>query len=351
MFSFFKKFRKIIFFSLVFVSLLFFFNLFYNRGIETNAQKDVDLFCEGDEIPLGEALDDAIWLANIVSDNLKIVFDSSQTQLASAKSLFDLPEECKVENCQTRCDISSSGQSKVFASDSPDGLESYALLSSNTVLGYQLAQAAPLKPDNLPVNQACRADGTVDVTFRWNTNVANINLYDYWVWINIGGVSRSRFVGSFSSYLWEELPSNTAISWYVLVREKAHFANKNESVPTSFTSIVCTVCTILPCSGSPCPAGRADALLNQIDTSYNQISSSRTAISNAIPRRDNIIDLLNEARKGLSKCVTPAGADTEAEMREAENLLTCKEAQYEGALPSSKTGCDNPNNFVCCYFK
>jgi hypothetical protein len=110
-------------------------------------------------------------------------------------------------------------------------------------------------------------------------------------------------------------------------------------------------CEISDCYGIPCPAGQADSLFNAISSSYAQIANSSSAISDSIPKRDDIIKKLDEARKGLAKCVTPAGEKTEAEAEVVKDLLTCQEAQYQRALPSGKTGCDNPNNFLCCYYK
>jgi len=345
-----RKILKITIFVAVLGLLFFLSNLFYNQRRESIAQEPT-LSCEGEEIPLGDALDKAFDLASVINDNIQTVFSSSQSQITSAKSLFDLPEQCKAENCQTSCVIASSGQSKIFANNRLDVLENYALSSFNTVLGYQLAQAVPKKPDTLWVSQTCRADGTIDVTFNWDPHVADINQYSYSVWVDFDGIWRSRLIGSYAYYLWESMPSNTSIQWYVFVRDNNDFTLTNQSDQVSFTSIGCGVCTILLCSGSPCPAGQANSLFNEINSSYGQIANSSSAIGNAVLGRDDIIKELDEARKGLAKCVTPAGEKTEAEAEEVKDLLTCQEAQYQRALPSGKTGCDNPNNFLCCYYK
>jgi len=226
----FKKSKKILFLLLIFGFLFFFLNLFYNQNRKSEAQ-EVELVCEGDEIPLGEVLDEALALAKVINDNVQTIYKSSLSQIDKAKSLFDFPDQCTVDNCQTSCNKSCPDQD---------------------------------------------ADGVCDP------------------------------------------------------EEKQ--------------------CTVNPCSGNPCPP-EAENLVNQIQNYYNQIADAKGKIDGAVLKREEVIEKLGKVRKELAKCVTPAGELTEAEAREAKTLFTCQEAKYQRALPSGKTDCDNPNNFVCCHYK
>lgn len=109
-------------------------------------------------------------------------------------------------------------------------------------------------------------------------------------------------------------------------------------------------CDVRPCSGNPCPPQIVGKMLTII-FAYNNILGNQAAINNATQNRDDILEKLEEARKELEKCVTPAGELTEAEAAEAETLIPCHEVKYERALPEGKDDCDYPNNFYCCHFE
>ncbi|MCH8741348.1 hypothetical protein IH779_00320 [Patescibacteria group bacterium] len=102
----FQKYKKFIFLLSILVLLLFAFTFPYNKEEGTLAQGEVIWDC-GEEIPIGEALDEAIVLVNTVTSNADQMLSRGGQQVASAYTIhgLDLPNECKAENCQAGCDV------------------------------------------------------------------------------------------------------------------------------------------------------------------------------------------------------------------------------------------------------
>jgi len=95
-------FPKIIFPLLVFTLLFFFFVLVYNHNKETKAQ-EVGLVCDEEEIPIGEALEEARKLASAITGNSQAMFNSALSQIEAAKDLLTLADQCSSDNCNTDC--------------------------------------------------------------------------------------------------------------------------------------------------------------------------------------------------------------------------------------------------------
>ena len=85
--------------------LSFGFYLFYNQNKGALAQEEEIgqiLKCE-EEIPIGLAIDETVFTAKAISENLEAAMRLSTEQAMAAEKLFQLPEECKAENCQANC--------------------------------------------------------------------------------------------------------------------------------------------------------------------------------------------------------------------------------------------------------
>lgn len=113
--SFLKKYQKIVFFLIV-AFLFIGFGLFYNQNRETLAQEELIWQC-GEEIPIGEAIDETLAFALAILTQSQIVVSSSLAQANAAGELAELPEQCRAENCNTGCIITSSD---VEANTCPD---------------------------------------------------------------------------------------------------------------------------------------------------------------------------------------------------------------------------------------
>jgi hypothetical protein len=208
---------------------LIFLFIIYNQKKEAKAQEEqVILVCDGDEIPIGEAIDETLAVGHDIINESQKMIDSSSDEIAAANQLLNLVDRCSATGCSSGCD---------YADTNNDGIDDQ--------------------------------------------------------------------------------------------------------------------CAVRGCSGTACPEVKNDAqdVLTQIGNIYLQIENSKNAIDSDIGERGEILDKLEKSREELPKCVTPAGELTEAEAKEAQTLYTCKEALYERALPSGKTDCDNPKNFICCYYK
>ncbi|MFC1629961.1 hypothetical protein ACFL06_00300 [Patescibacteria group bacterium] len=92
--------------SLVILFILLFLGLglFYNQEKKTLAQEEIIFGC-GDEIPLGEAIDEAVDFGVQIDANIQAILSASTTQVNSAESLYEIPDECKAVNCSTVCNI------------------------------------------------------------------------------------------------------------------------------------------------------------------------------------------------------------------------------------------------------
>lgn len=98
-----RKLPKIFF--LLFLLLLFFgFGLLYNDKKEGLAQERAFMECE-EEIPIGEIIEETFQFVKEVNQNVQTIYSTAPTQIGAAKTLAQLPEECKAENCDTNCEM------------------------------------------------------------------------------------------------------------------------------------------------------------------------------------------------------------------------------------------------------
>jgi hypothetical protein len=312
------------------VPLIFLF-IIYNQKREAKAQEEqVMLVCDGDEIPIGEAIDETLTVGhNIINESQKMI-DASLVQINAANELLALADQCKAENCDTDCDaytyqcnphpcevVKAFSEGSSFATSNIKQLQLFFDLNSFLKLLVPSVRAACDDVSCNSVGGICCADTCI----KWWEDENNCGSCGHIC--RAGSTCGLRLPGDYGS---------GAICW-----------------GTCYDT--CTGCTVLPCSGSPCPTGEISNALSQIQNSYSQIVASKNAIDDEITKGPGIIAKLEEARAELPKCVTPAGELTEAEAKEAQTLYTCKEALYERALPSGKTECDNLKNFICCYYK
>ena len=127
-------------------------------------------------------------------------------------------------------------------------------------------------------------------------------------------------------------------------------------------------CEISSCAGEPCPSGEISAQFQAVEQSYQQIKNRKRAIDDLLDKKEDydkkpfcpsvcgeltkrelILQLLEESRKGLGNCVTPAGVyEAGSAIQEIEILYSCQEARYLGILTNQQDRC-YPNNFFCCY--
>lgn len=100
----FQNYKKIIFLLSILGLLFFAFTFPYNKEEGTLAQGEIIWDC-GEEIPIGEAIDEAIALVNTVTSNADQMLIRGGQQVASAYTIYglDLPNECKAENCTSGC--------------------------------------------------------------------------------------------------------------------------------------------------------------------------------------------------------------------------------------------------------
>jgi len=295
------------------VPLIFLF-IIYNQRREAKAQEEqVVLVCDGDEIPIGEAIDETLAVGHTIINESQKMIVSSSAEIDEANKLLALADQCKAENCDTGCD---SGTTTV---DSP------CMVAGP--FGGPLVACAPwnCSPNSdgcYPCNVAC-----------WGLICCGANHINPWTDNNNCGVCGNVCpAGSTCGFVDSANPAAGAACW-----------------GTCSTAV--HTCDVKPCSGSACPTGEISNALTQIENAYSQIVASKNAIYAEIDKRPGIIAKLVVVRAELPKCVTPAGELTEAQAKEAQTLYTCKEALYERALPSAKTKCNNLKNFICCYYK
>jgi hypothetical protein len=98
---FFRKHQRI-FPLLILVLLGFSFGIFYNQNKKALAQEPRALQC-GEEIPLGEAIDETLNFASAILEQSQTVVTSSLAQVSTARELTDVPDQCQAENCDTDC--------------------------------------------------------------------------------------------------------------------------------------------------------------------------------------------------------------------------------------------------------
>jgi|GEM_PF-4974401 len=99
----FRKHQKI--FLLLFLVLLFFgFALLYNHNKKILAQEARSIQC-GEEMPLGEAVDETLAFALALLEQSQIVVSSSLAQVDAAERLAEIPGQCQATNCTADCHL------------------------------------------------------------------------------------------------------------------------------------------------------------------------------------------------------------------------------------------------------
>lgn len=96
-----KNYLKVIPFLLILLFLFFGFSFLYNKNEGALAQTRT-LQCDL-EIPLGEALDRALYFGHAILSQMEVIMAASSVQTTTADVLADLPEDCKADNCETGC--------------------------------------------------------------------------------------------------------------------------------------------------------------------------------------------------------------------------------------------------------
>lgn len=83
------------------VPLIFLF-IIYNQKREARAQEEqVMLVCDGDEIPIGEAIDETLAVGHDIIDNSQKMIDESLAEIDAAKELLELADQCTAANCHS----------------------------------------------------------------------------------------------------------------------------------------------------------------------------------------------------------------------------------------------------------
>ncbi|MDO8655561.1 MAG: hypothetical protein Q7R48_04120 [bacterium] len=140
------------------------------------------------------------------------------------------------------------------------------------------------------------------------------------------------------------------------------------------------------CGGEACDRKAIENRLEDVETAYAQLQATRQALSDLLHKRrpspfvttdycnneqcrndygaagcqkkcqertwrDHILFNLEEARRGLQECVTPANFyDTGESDQDVDLTLSCQEARLNGVLSEKQAQCFN-NNFFCCTIK
>jgi hypothetical protein len=157
----------------------------------------------------------------------------------------------------------------------------------------------------------------------------------------------------------------------------------------SSCAVIFKACVANPdkgCEGEACPRQEIDDRLARVEDAYAQLQATRQALSGLLHKpkpspfvttdycksdqckkdygaigclkkcqertsRDHILFNLDEARKGLQTCVTPANSyDAETSDQDIDTPVSCQEARVNGVLSEKQAQCFN-NNFFCCTIK
>jgi len=98
---------------LLIVPLIFLF-IIYNQKREAKAQEEqVMLICDGDEIPIGEAIDETLAVGHDIIDNSQKMINSSLDEIAAANKLLDLADQCSSTGCSSGCDYADTDDDEV----------------------------------------------------------------------------------------------------------------------------------------------------------------------------------------------------------------------------------------------
>ena len=104
----FQNYKKIIFLLSLLGSLFFAFVFFYNQNREIRAQGEEELVWNcGDEIPIGEAIDETLAMLKIILDNADAMLNKAGQQVAAANQIYNLPlpDACQAGNCSSSCNL------------------------------------------------------------------------------------------------------------------------------------------------------------------------------------------------------------------------------------------------------
>ena len=99
-----KKVKKVLIFWLLVSSLLFSLILFYNKNNkkgEVSAQEE-KVIC-GEEIPIGEALEETFELSGSIRDELFSIEQLISQQIEASEAMIDLANQCDINKCQPVC--------------------------------------------------------------------------------------------------------------------------------------------------------------------------------------------------------------------------------------------------------
>ena len=110
MFMKFKNYKKFIFFgSIIMGVLLLSFAFVYNNTKEKALAQEEFVWECGNEIPIGEAMDETLDMIKKILDNTDALLAAGGQQARAVNQIqeIDLPGECRAANCQTGCNISS----------------------------------------------------------------------------------------------------------------------------------------------------------------------------------------------------------------------------------------------------
>ena len=135
-------------------------------------------------------------------------------------------------------------------------------------------------------------------------------------------------------------------------------------------SCIDSECNISECSGDPGPSFETSDRLETIERAYQQIKNIKDAVLDLLDKKEEYSDkpfcppacgsftkkeliekLMEEARKGLSACVTPSNFyEGEEVVQNINILLSCQEGRYQRILTDEQEEC-YVNNFFCCIIK
>ena len=100
-----KKVKKVLISWLLVSSLLFSLVLFYNKDnkkCEVSAQENGTVIC-GEEIPIGEALEETFELSGSIRDELFSIEQLISQQIEASEAMIDLANQCDINKCQPVC--------------------------------------------------------------------------------------------------------------------------------------------------------------------------------------------------------------------------------------------------------
>ena len=299
--------------------------LLYNANGTASAQQEPEIVCESAEIPVGAAVDASLILAEELLNNAAAAISGAVTEIALAEQLLLLPDQCLAENCGGGC---SPDTRTISCGSSPPPAGEYA---------------APCWPGDAG-KFFCYLD---DPNNRVHCQFTGPGPDDY-------------------GLITDPCPPDL------------------KCVPPDGICSACTedFCDISPCSGDPCPRDAINMAADAIISSYDEIKrvkenttdlfeekftqlvngkdlwkycTDKTKINLMLKGamkdeslKDLIVCLLDESRRGLSRCVTP---DNLNYLEERQGTLKCQDASALGALSEKQRQECYFDNFFCCRFQ